>query len=130
MRIKDIQDSLILCFINNNDVIFKELSESEELNIIQKLVKQRNESADIYLKQSRNDLYEKEVAEAKVLEKYLPSKMTKEELKAYIISLIEKIGAQGQQDMGKLMGIATKELAGKADGKDIAQIVRELLSEM
>ncbi len=106
-----------------------ELPESEELKIIQKLVKQRNESAEIYKQQARNDLYENEIAEAKVLEKYLPAKMNAEELKVFLEALIDKIGIEGQKDMGKLMGIATKELAGKADGKDIAQMARELLAE-
>lgn len=105
-----------------------ELPESEELKIVQKLVKQRNESAEIYKQQDRNDLYEKEIAEAKVLKKYLPAKMSAEELKAYLETLINKLGANGQQDMGKVMGSATKELAGQADGKDIAQIVRKLLA--
>ena len=105
-----------------------ELSENEELKIIQKLVKQRNESAEIYKQQGRNDLYENEIAEAKVLEKYLPAKMSPEELKVFLEALIDKTGAEGQKDMGKLMGLATKELAGKADGKDIAQMARELLT--
>ena len=106
-----------------------ELSENEELKIIQKLVKQRNESAEIYKQQGRNDLYENEIAEAKVLEKYLPAKMSPEELKVFLEALIDKTGAEGQKDMGKLMGLATKELAGKADGKEIAQLVRELLTK-
>jgi uncharacterized protein len=106
-----------------------ELPESEELKIIQKLVKQRNESAEIYKQQGRNDLYENEIAEAKVLEKYLPAKMSSEELKIFLESLIDKTGAEGQKDMGKVMGLATKELAGRADGKDIAQLVRELLTK-
>lgn len=107
-----------------------ELTDDEELKIIQKLVKQRNESAGIYKAQDRSDLYEKEIAEAEVLEKYLPAKMNTDELKIFLISLIEKIGAEGQKDMGKVMGIATKELAGKADGKEIAGMVRELLSDL
>ena len=107
----------------------EELSDEEELKIIQKLVKQRNESADIYKQQGRTDLYEREVAEAKVLIKYLPAKMEQDELKDFLKNLIARIGAEGQKDMGKVMGIATKELAGKADGKDIANLVRELLTD-
>jgi len=105
-----------------------ELSDDEELKIIQKLVKQRNESAEIYKQQARNDLYEREIAEAKVLEEYLPARMSPDELRKYLEAIIEKTGAADQKDMGKVMGVATKELAGKADGKEIAIIVRELLT--
>lgn len=107
----------------------KELSEADELKIIQKLVKQRNDSAAIYNEQSRDDLYQKEIAEAKVLEQYLPAKMTADELTSYLKKLIERTGASGPQDMGKVMGVATKELAGKADGKEISIIVRGLLTQ-
>jgi uncharacterized protein YqeY len=103
------------------------LSADEELKIIQKLVKQRRESADIYKTQNRPDLYEKEVAEADVLEKYLPAKMSGEDLMKTLKSIIERVGAKGPSDMGKVMGVATKELAGKADGKEISAIVRQLL---
>ncbi len=106
----------------------KDLTEADELKIIQKLVKQRNDSATIYKEQSRDDLYQKEVAEVKVLEKYLPVKMSTDELTTHLKQLIEKVGASGPQDMGKLMGLATKELAGKADGKEISGIVRGLLA--
>ena len=107
----------------------RELNEADELKIIQKLVKQRNDSASIYKEQSRDDLYQKEVAEAKVLEQYLPAKMNSDELTDYLTDLIERTGVSGPQDMGKVMGIATKELAGKADGKEISTIVRGLLTE-
>lgn len=103
------------------------LSAEDELKIIQKLVKQRRESAAIYKENNRQDLYDKEVAEADVLEKYLPAKMTLEELSALIKSIIERVGAKSQADMGKVMGTATKELAGKADGKEISAIVKQLL---
>lgn len=106
-----------------------ELSETDELKIIQKLVKQRNDSASIYKEQARDELYEREVAEAKVLEKYLPAKMSTDELTGYLTRLIESTGASGPQDMGKVMGIATKELSGKADGKEISVIVRGLLTQ-
>ncbi|MBN2522865.1 MAG: GatB/YqeY domain-containing protein [Bacteroidales bacterium] len=105
-----------------------ELSNEEELKIIQKLVKQRNESAEIYKQQARNDLYEREIAEAKVLEEYLPARISPDELRKYLEGIIEKTGAADQKDMGRVMGVATKELAGKADGKEIAIIVRELLT--
>jgi hypothetical protein len=97
------------------------------LKIIQKLVKQRRESAAIYKEQNRPDLYEKEVIEADVLEKYLPAKMSEEELIAVIKGIMERIGAKSPADMGRIMGIATKELAGKADGKEISAKVKQLL---
>jgi uncharacterized protein YqeY len=103
------------------------LTSEEELKIIQKLVKQRRESAAIYKEQNRPDLYEKEEIEAGVLEKYLPARMSEEELLKIIKGIIEKVGAKSPADMGKVMGIATKELAGKADGKEISAKVKELL---
>lgn len=103
------------------------LSAEEELKIIQKLVKQRRESAAIYKEQNRPDLYEKEVAEADVLEKYLPAKISEAELTSIIKAIIERVGAKTPADMGKVMGAATKELAGKADGKEISAIVKQLL---
>lgn len=103
------------------------LTSDEELKIIQKLVKQRRESAEIYKAQNRSDLYEKEVAEADVLEKYLPARMSHDELENVIAAIIKRIGAKSPADMGKVMGTATKELAGKADGKEISAIVKKLL---
>jgi uncharacterized protein len=104
------------------------LTPEEELKIIQKLVKQRKESADIYREQNRMDLYEKEVIEAEVLERYLPARMSDEELTKVIGEIISRIGAKTPADMGKVMGIATKELSGKADGKEISVKVRQLLA--
>jgi uncharacterized protein YqeY len=103
------------------------LSSDEELKIIQKLVKQRKESAVIYKENNRHDLYEKEVAEADVLEKYLPEKMGEAELEKVLKDIISRVGATSPADMGKVMGVATKELAGKADGKEISTKVRQLL---
>jgi uncharacterized protein len=103
------------------------LTSEEELKIIQKLVKQRRESAEIYKEQNRPELYANEVAEADVLEKYLPAKMSEEELLKVLRDIIARVGAKSPADMGKVMGIATKELAGKADGKEISAKVRELL---
>jgi uncharacterized protein len=104
------------------------LTPEEELKIIQKLVKQRKESAQIYKEQNRTDLYEKEVIEAEVLERYLPTRMSDEELTKVISEIISRIGAKTSADMGKVMGIATKELSGKADGKEISVKVRQLLA--
>lgn len=105
-----------------------ELSDDSALKLVQKLVKQRRDAAAIYKEQGRDDLYQKEIDEADVLEKYLPARMSNEELKAYLKDLISKLGAAGMKDMGKVMGTATKELAGKADGKEISAMVREMLS--
>jgi uncharacterized protein YqeY len=103
------------------------LTADEEIKIIQKLVKQRKESATIYREQQRADLYEKEESEAAVLEGYLPAKMSEEDLSKVLRGIIERIGARSPSDMGKVMGVATKELAGKADGKEISAKVKELL---
>jgi uncharacterized protein len=103
------------------------LTSDEELKIIQKLVKQRKESAAIYREQNRPDLYEKEEAEALVLEKYLPEKISAEEIRKVISEIILRTGTVNAAGMGKVMGIATKELAGKADGREISAICRELL---
>jgi uncharacterized protein YqeY len=103
------------------------LSGEDEIKIIQKLVKQRMESASIYKEQNRPDLYEKEISEASVLEKYLPAKMSQTELIEKIKEIIARVGAKAPSDMGKVMGVATKELAGKADGKEISAKVKELL---
>lgn len=103
------------------------LSADEEIKIIQKLVKQRKESAAIYREQKRPDLYEKEENEAAVLERYLPAKMSEADLTDALRAIIERVGARAPSDMGKVMGVATKELAGKADGREISAKVKELL---
>lgn len=103
------------------------LTSDEELKIVQKLVKQRKESADIYKSQNRDDLYQKEIMEAEVISAYLPKQMSEEELTKILKEIIARVGATTQKDMGKVMGIATKELAGKADGKAISAKVKELL---
>ncbi len=105
------------------------LSEDEELKILQKLVKQRNESAEIYKSQNRDDLYEKEILEAQVISGYLPKQLSEEELTEALEKIIQKSGASGMKDMGKVMGVATRELAGKAEGKMIAAKVKELLGQ-
>jgi uncharacterized protein len=103
------------------------LNPDEELKIIQKLVKQRRESAEIYNNGNRMDLSEKETAEADVLQKYLPAKMSDQELEQALRGIIEKVGAKGPSDMGKVMGMASKELAGKADGREISARVKQML---
>jgi uncharacterized protein len=103
------------------------LTADEEIKIIQKLVKQRRESANIYIEQMRPELAEKETAEADVLEKYLPAKMSEAELTDALKAILEKTGAKAPSDMGRVMSIASKELAGKADGREISAIVKQLL---
>jgi uncharacterized protein YqeY len=106
-----------------------ELTADMELKIIQKLVKQRKESAEIYIAQGRKDLHDNEMFEASVIEQYLPKQLDADELKKILKAIIEKVGAKAPSDMGKVMGIASKELAGKADGKLIAETVKNLLTE-
>ena len=105
------------------------ISEAEEIKVLQKMVKQRKDSADIYKSQGRDDLFAKETAEAQYIQAYLPEQLSEEELTKTISAIIEKTGASGMKDMGKVMGTASKELAGKAEGKLIAAKVKELLSK-
>ena len=105
-----------------------ELSEEAEIKLLQKLVKQRKDSAALYTDQGRADLAEPELAQAAVIEKFLPEQLSEEEITAVVKATIEKVGASGMQDMGKVMGMASRELAGKADGKTISGIVKTLLS--
>lgn len=103
------------------------LSEEIEIKVLQKLIKQRKESAEIYKTQGREDLFQIENEELEVIEKYLPPQMSRLEIETYLRGLIVKIGATSVKDMGKIMGSANKELAGKADGKTISDVVKELL---
>ncbi|MEP7233199.1 MAG: GatB/YqeY domain-containing protein [Ginsengibacter sp.] len=105
-----------------------EIKDEDEIKLLQKLVKQRKDSLEIYEKQNREDLASKEREEIEVIEKFLPKQMSSDELKSIIEKIIEKSGASSPADMGKVMGMANKELAGKADGKAIAAIVKEILS--
>lgn len=104
------------------------ISDEAVLKIIQKLVKQRKESAELYKAQNRPELAENELAEAACMEVYLPKQLTEEELEAELKKIIEAVGAKGPQDMGKVMGTATKQLSGKADGKAISAKVKQLLA--
>lgn len=105
-----------------------QLSEADELRILQKLVKQRNESAAIYKEQGRQDLYEKEMAEAKLISSYLPAPLSADELKKGVQEIIAETGASGIQDMGRVMKEATRRFAGRADGATLSSLVRELLA--
>ena len=104
------------------------MSDAEELKIVQKLVKQRQDSASIYSEQGRMDLAEPELAQAKVLEQFLPKQMSEAELTSAIQTIINSSGASSIKDMGKVMGIASKDLAGQADGKSISEVVKKLLA--
>ena len=106
-----------------------ELKEEDETKLLQKLVKQRRDSLEIYQQQKREDLATKEQEEISVIEKFLPKQMTDEELKQALSAIITQVGASSAADMGKVMGVATKQLAGKADGKAISSGVKELLSK-
>ena len=105
-----------------------EISESDEIKILQKLVKQRKESAEIYSNQDRLELAELEINQAKVIEKFLPKQLDRDEIEKIISEIIDQSGALGMKDMGKVMGIASSQLSGKADGKTISNIVRSKLS--
>ena len=106
-----------------------EIKEEDEIKLLQKLVKQRKDSLEIFTQQNRTDLAQKEQEEIEVIEKFLPKQMSAEELKVIVANIIAETGASSPADMGKVMGIATKQLAGKADGKAISALVKELLAK-
>ena len=104
------------------------LEDAQALKILQKLAKQGHDSADLYNSQNRPDLAEEEMAQVNVIESYLPKQMSEEEIEAVVKEIIAQTGAQSMKEMGKVMGIASKQLAGKADGKKISEIVKKLLA--
>ncbi|MAU72408.1 MAG: glutamyl-tRNA amidotransferase [Pseudozobellia sp.] len=106
----------------------KELTEEDEIKLVQKLVKQRKDSAAIFKEQGRDDLAEPELAQVAVIEQFLPEQLTEEEIEKVVVQTIDSIGAEGMKDMGKVMGIVSKELAGQADGKTISMIVKKKLA--
>lgn len=105
----------------------KEISEESEMKLLQKLVKQRKESAEIYENKGRHELANAENDQAQVIERYLPEQMSEEDIEKEVAKIIEETGASGMKDMGKVMGMATKKLSGKADNKLISQIVKKKL---
>ena len=105
----------------------EKVNEEAEIKLLQKLVKQRKEAAEIYIKNGRKDLADSELAQAQYIEPYLPKQMTNEELKAHIVKIITEVAASSIKDMGKVIGAASKQLAGKADNRTISVIVKELL---
>lgn len=106
-----------------------ELKEEDEIKLLQKLVKQRKDSLEIFQQQNRADLAKKEEEEIAIISKFLPKQMSAEEIKAELTKIIAAVGATSAADMGKVMGAATKQFAGKADGKTISALVKELLSK-
>ena len=106
-----------------------EISRVEEIKLLQKMKKQREDAAVIYEEQGRKDLASEELAQTKVLAKFLPKQMTSSELEIVVVDLIKKIGASGPSDIGKVMSVASKEFLGKAGGSEIARVVKMLLSK-
>jgi uncharacterized protein YqeY len=106
----------------------EELTKEKEIKILSKLVKQRKDSAAIYTEQNRNDLAEPELAQAEIISQFLPAQLSEAEIEKVVVETIAKIGAEGMKDMGKVMGIVSQQLAGKADGKTISIIVKAKLA--
>ena len=104
-----------------------EILESDEIKILSKLVKQRKERADIYLSQNRSDLAKVELDQAEIIKDFLPEQLDESQIEKLVIEIIKKTNSSGMKDMGKVMGMASKQLSGKADGKTISQIVRKNL---
>jgi hypothetical protein len=105
-----------------------EISEEQEIQLVQKLVKQRKDSAAIFIEQGRNDLAEPELAQIAVIEQFLPEQLGEDEIEKVVLEVIETTGAAGMKDMGKVMGMVSKKLAGQADGKTISTIVKNKLA--
>ena len=106
----------------------QEISEAEEIKLLQRLVKQRKDSAAIYIEQGRQDLADPEIEQAAVIEKFLPAQLSEAEVEAVVSQIISESGASGMASMGKVMGLASAQLAGKADGKTISVVVKKLLA--
>ena len=106
----------------------KALTTDDEIKLVQKLVKQRKDSAEIFRQQNRVDLAEPEEAQIKIMEQFLPEQLDEAAIAEIVVTIITKVGASSMQDMGKVMGMASKEMAGRADGKTISSIVRQKLS--
>ena len=119
---------MVTCAFGNSRKISENGVTEKEMQVLQKLLKQRKESFDIYTQQNRPELAEVEAEEIAVIEKFLPAQMSEDELRAILNTIIATMGATGPQDMGKVMGAATKQLAGKADGKAVSAMVKAMLS--
>ncbi len=128
VALRSIRAAKAALMIMKTDGSGKEIDEAAEIKLVQKLVKQRKDSLEIFEKQDREDLAVKEREEIAVLEKYLPAQMSEEEIRNHVKEVIAETGASGMKDMGRVMGAANKRMAGSADGKTIAAIVKEVLS--
>ena len=124
--LRSIKSMILLAETEKGSV--SEISSDTESKILMKAAKQRKESADIFQQQNRSDLAERELFQLDVINRYLPKQLSADELTAELTKIIGEVGAKGPQDMGKVMGIATKKLAGKADGKLISDVVKKLLN--
>ncbi len=122
--LRAIKSALLLAQTSGNG----DLSEDDEVKLVQKLVKQRKDSATIFTEQGRDDLAEPELAQVAIIEQFLPEQLTEEEIEKVVVQTIDATGASGMKDMGKVMGMVSKELAGQADGKTISTIVKNKLS--
>ena len=124
--LRAVKSALLLA--NTDTGAKEELSEEDEIKLLQRLVKQRKESAAIYKEQGRADLAEPELAQAAIIEKFLPAQLSNEEIEKVVGDVIAQTGAEGMKDMGKVMGIVSQKLAGQADGKTISNIVKAKLA--
>lgn len=123
--LRAVKSAILLAKTENSQ---QDLSEEEEIKILQKLVKQRKDSAILYREQNREDLAEPEEKQAEVIAQFLPEQLSEAEIEAKVEVIIAQTGAEGMKDMGKVMGLASKELAGKADGKTISMVVKKKLA--
>lgn len=121
--LRAVKSAILLAKTSGSETI----STDDEIKMLQKLVKQRKESVDIYKQQNRDDLAKTELEEIAVIEKYLPKQLGEEEIKTELKKIIEQVGAKSPGDMGKVMGAASKHFAGKADNKIVSQLVKQLL---
>ena len=130
---KDVLESLraiksaILLLKTSKEAVDGQVPESAEVATLQKLVKQRREAAEIYTQQNRQDLADAEIFQANIIERYLPKQLSREEIESAVKSIIEQVGAASPKDMGKVMGVASKQFAGKADNKVVSEIVKAFL---
>lgn len=121
--------SAILLLKTSKDAVDGQVPENVEISTLQKLVKQRRETADIYIQQSRQDLADVELFQASIIERYLPKQMSREELETALKAIMSEVGATSPRDMGKVMGVASKRFAGQADNKVVSEIVKNLLAQ-
>ena len=126
MALRSIKSLILLAETEKG--VSTEISSETESKLLMKAAKQRKESAEIFQKEGRDELAQKELLELEVISRYLPKQMSEDEITLEVKKIIEQVGAKGPQDMGKVMGTATKQLAGKADGKMISEIVKKILA--